>query len=90
MAGSNDVSGFGEGPASLEPFNAHEHQNSMESLFEQNFLKNAKEEESKATTGKYQIDLLDGNDEEQEDLDIKNDDDPDEREVKKNMKNNQF
>lgn len=61
----------------------------MENLFDENFKDHLREEQ-KATPNKYQIDLLDGNDEEQEDLDIKNDDDDTEREVKINMKNNQF
>ena len=79
------------------PFDHDKHHESMENLFEENFsrvIKNADNEEEEKDpanlTGKYKIDLLDGNDEDQEDLNINNDDDDDEKEVKNSVKQNQF
>lgn len=68
FSGINDLSGFGDAQGHQEPFNSKDHQTSMENLFEQNFRQISQtgeelKEESNNDTGKYKIDLLDGNDE---------------------------
>jgi len=69
----------------------------MQQLFELNmrrFTKAPEDEEVKEGTGKYKIDLLDGNDEEdQQDLSLNNDDaalDEDEKKVKQSIKLQKF
>jgi hypothetical protein len=96
IAGSNDVSGFGPAAQNESADHDEEHQ-VMEDFFEQNLGKlQEKQEEEKGSSnqhnnmGKYKIDLLDCNDEEQEDLNIHNDDDDEVKEVKKNAKQNNF
>lgn len=97
MAGSNDLSGFGHPVQQNDSVDHEPDQHAMEDFFEQNLDKlRASREEAKVSsqqnnyTGKQHIDLLEGNDEEQEDLNINNDDDDEVKEVKKNAQQNNF
>ena len=64
----------------------------MQKIFDQNFQQLNDEEEKNINndTGKYKIDLLDGNDEDGEDLTINNDDDEEMKEVKHSVQQNRF